>query len=157
MTMLWRLLSDLCLLSGRFLNSKNQIGSLTIYFGLQDPTISWAAPKNPVGQTLVINALSSGYGSHIHLASHIAATWSLLSQDPLIPTETRKPICTAVSPYQLHLPPVVTVSTDRVTQQSFQHSLPCLPVLLGKWITESRDFHYSHTWLCDIVLDSTRK
>lgn len=65
MTMLWRLQSDLCLLSGRFLNSKNQIGSLTIYCGLQDSTISWAAPKNPAGQTLVINALSSGYGSHI--------------------------------------------------------------------------------------------
>lgn len=83
-----------------FKSYKHQVGSLTISFGLKDPTISWA-PKNPADQILLKNALSAGYGSHSH--------WPLLGREPLIPSEIRKPVSTATSPYQLHLPSVVSV------------------------------------------------
>lgn len=60
-----RNLEEICLLTGKILNYKNQF----IYFVLKDATISWATPKNLAGQTLVTNALSASYGSHNHLAS----------------------------------------------------------------------------------------
>lgn len=112
-------------------NFKLQESSRTIYFGLKNPTISTKDPRYGL-----IVGFAAEYGSHMHLASHVAAAWLLL-QDPPIPTEITSPTCI----------PTNWKFIDWFIQHPFQGPPPCFPVLPGKWITESHELHYSHAWL----------